>query len=222
MKTLVLGDIHGRLIWSDILTKEQPNKIIFLGDYVSSHDNISGEQQLVNLEDILNLKEFRPNDVVLLRGNHDLQHMGYYWASCSGLNRTVLNNFPKGRFEKLSQWIYIQDNILFSHAGISQVWLDNCHIKVEEINNMPIDEHFAFTPDNRYDYCGESKTQPPTWIRPWILMECKAKGNWTQVIGHTSVKKCQIVPEDKNIWLCDALGSGSYLIIEDRFEAREL
>lgn len=222
MKILVLGDIHGRLIWSDIITKEQPDKIIFLGDYVSSHDNIPGEQQLANLEDILNLKESRPNDVILLRGNHDLQHMGYYWASCSGLNRVVLNNFPRERFEKLTQWIYIYDHTLFSHAGVSQVWLDNCHIKVEEINNMPIDEHFAFTPDNRRDYCGESKTQSPVWIRPWTLIECKADGDWIQVIGHTTVRKCQTIRDDKNIWLCDALRYSSYLIIDDKFEERKL
>lgn len=222
MKTLVLGDIHGRIIWSDIIAKEQPDKIIFLGDYVSSHDDISGEQQLANLEDILNFKESRPDDVVLLRGNHDLQHMGYYWASCSGLNLIVLDNFPKERFEKLTQWVYTHDHILFSHAGVSQVWLDNCHMKVEEINSMPIDEQFAFTPDNRHDYCGESETQPPVWIRPWTLIDCKATGDWIQVIGHTTVRKCQTIPGDENIWLCDALGSGSYLIIEDKFEAREL
>lgn len=95
-------------------------------------------------------------------------------------------------------------------------------MKVEEINSMPIDEQFAFTPDNRHDYCGESETQPPVWIRPWTLIDCKATGDWIQVIGHTTVRKCQTIPGDKNIWLCDALGSGSYLIIEDKFEAREL
>ena len=57
MKTLVLGDIHGRTCWYDIIEDEQPDKIIFLGDYVSTHENISAEQQCSNLEDILNFKE---------------------------------------------------------------------------------------------------------------------------------------------------------------------
>ena len=57
MKTLVLGDIHGRTCWYDIIVDEQPDKIIFLGDYVSTHENISAEQQCSNLEDILNFKE---------------------------------------------------------------------------------------------------------------------------------------------------------------------
>lgn len=70
MKILVLGDIHGRTIWKDIIEKENPDKVIFLGDYVSTHDNISADQQLSNLNNILNYKEENSDKVVLLRGNH--------------------------------------------------------------------------------------------------------------------------------------------------------
>ena len=71
MKILVLGDIHGRLLWADIVEKEQPDLTIFLGDYVSTHDKVSADQQLSNLEDILNYKEANPDKVILLRGNHE-------------------------------------------------------------------------------------------------------------------------------------------------------
>lgn len=67
---LVIGDIHGRSIWKDIIEKENPDKIIFLGDYVSTHENISAKQQLFNLEDILNYKRENSDKVILLRGNH--------------------------------------------------------------------------------------------------------------------------------------------------------
>ena len=70
MKILVLGDIHGRIIWEDIIDKENPDKTVCLGDYVCTHDNISSEQQLSNLEDILNYKEKNSDKVILLRGNH--------------------------------------------------------------------------------------------------------------------------------------------------------
>ena len=50
MKILVLGDIHGRLCWYDIIADEQPDKIVFLGDYVSTHEIISSQQQCSNLE----------------------------------------------------------------------------------------------------------------------------------------------------------------------------
>lgn len=79
MKILVLGDIHGRTIWKDIIEKENPDKVIFLGDYVSTHDNISSTQQLNNLEDILAYKEDNLDKVILLRGNHKkLTNFNYY------------------------------------------------------------------------------------------------------------------------------------------------
>ena len=72
-KILVLGDIHGRILWKDIIEQENPDKIIFLGDYVSTHEGISARQQLSNLEEILTYKENNPDKVILLRGNHKIQ-----------------------------------------------------------------------------------------------------------------------------------------------------
>lgn len=226
MKILVLGDIHGRTIWKDIIEKENPDKIIFLGDYVSTHDNISAKQQLSNLEDILNYKEENSNKVILLRGNHDIQHLGYYWAECSGYYLIICqymseSNF-KERFLKLTQWVHIDDElkVIFSHAGISRVWMDNSKISdVNEINNLEPTELFGFTPDSPYDYYGDSVTQPPTWIRPTSLCKCNISG-WDQVVGHTPVRKDivnikKITKENRNIWLCDALELSKYLIIEN-------
>ena len=38
MKTLLIADLHGLDIWKNIVAKEQPDKIIFLGDYWDSFD----------------------------------------------------------------------------------------------------------------------------------------------------------------------------------------
>lgn len=226
MKILVLGDIHGRLHWLDIVQKEQPDLTIFLGDYVSTHDDISAEQQLSNLEDILNYKEENPDKVVLLRGNHDTQHLGYPWAECSGWNGKVWHymgesNF-KERFLKLTQWIHIDDNlkVVFSHAGVSKVWMDNSGIDdVHKINNLEPSELFGFLPDNYFDMCGTSKTQSPVWIRPEVLCQCNVVG-YDQVVGHTPIKEIHKIVEStkgkQTIWLCDSLGFYNYLVIEDR------
>lgn len=192
MKTLVLGDIHGRLIWMDIIDKENPDKVIFLGDYVSTHEDISAEQQCSNLEDILNYKEENPNKVILLRGNHDMQHLGYSWARCSGLDRKVENWMTgiKQRFLGLTQWIYVQDNVVFSHAGVTEEWFKNVQrndkfVKtLEDINGLEPSELFGFTPCKLSDYSGDSCTQPLTWIRPWTLIH-HAYGDYTYVVGHT-------------------------------------
>lgn len=216
MKTLVLGDIHGRLHWLDIISKENPDKVIFLGDYVSTHEGIPAEQQMSNLEDILNYKDENPDKVVLLRGNHDTQHLGYYWAECSGWDQDIYKGMKpiKNRFLKLTQWVYRipNTNIVCSHAGISEKFLDNIckYFKsqdgwdfniydqdelINHINDIPPCELFGFTPCKLSDYTGESSTQPCTWIRPYTLLHYGIK-NIIHVVGHTPVKNiCNIKEE---------------------------
>lgn len=235
MKILVLGDIHGRMCWNDIINLEKPDKTIFLGDYVSTHDDITDEQQCMNLEDILNHKEDNPDKVILLRGNHDIQHLGYHWAECSGYFPKVANwlseSYMKGRFLKLTQWIHIEDDVIFSHAGISKVWWTYLNLgeptkenllKINELEPSPL---FGFTPDRMSDYYGDSYSQPCTWIRPMSLAQNHIEG-WDQVVGHTRVQRPgNIMPnlefyrENWNItmkefWCIDALPL-QYMIIED-------
>lgn len=243
MKILVLGDIHGRTIWKDIIEKENPDKVIFLGDYVSTHEGISSDQQIEELYAILDYKDNNPDKVILLRGNHDTQHLGYYWAECSGWNPKVWQKMSqpefKERFLKLTQWIYISDELktIFSHAGISQRWLEDVEkqivkeggpqyddgsidqeIVLELINSMDPSELFGFRPCYGMDMCGTSPTQPLTWIRPETLCTCNIAG-WDQVVGHTPQRKIskmvQATKGKQTIWLCDSLGFDNYLVIED-------
>ena len=225
MRTLVIGDIHGKTIWKDIIKKENPDKIIFLGDYVTTHEGISSEAQIANLEEILDYKEANSSKVILLRGNHDIQHLGYYWAECSGLDRTVLEYMSKEtfkeRFLSLTQWVYIDKelNTIFSHAGVSRVWMESVNCDIEDLNTLIPSELFGFTPDSLFDCYGDSVTQPPTWIRPRALCKCNISG-YDQVVGHTPVTHGIVnirkaTKENRNIWLCDALGLSKYLLIEN-------
>ena len=59
MKTLILGDIHGRDCWKKIIKSELPDLTIFLGDYVTSHENIHSEIQINNVFEILEYKVLR-------------------------------------------------------------------------------------------------------------------------------------------------------------------
>ena len=243
-KVLILGDIHGRIHWRDIISKENPDKVVFLGDYVSTHEGIPADQQCSNLEDILNYKEENPNKVVLLRGNHGNQHLGYSWAECYGYDKQVGRYMSslevKERFLKLTQWIYIDNDLktIFSHAGISEIWLKkfaepvvidkigsqyddgsiDLEILLDHINDLEPSEIFGFTPNNYFDMCGTSKTQPPTWIRPETLCMCNVIG-WDQVVGHTPVRKISKMIQNtkgkQTVWLCDSLGDYNYLVIED-------
>lgn len=243
MKILVLGDIHGRRIWKEILEKENPDLTIFLGDYVSTHELISAKEQIENLEEILQYKEENPSKVILLRGNHDTQHLGYHWAECSGWDGQVWNKMSnpefKEKFLSLTQWIYVDESLktIFSHAGISSRWLEDVEkylvlnrgsqyddgtIDIEEvinlINTIEPNELFGFRPSGYMDMCGTSPTQPCTWIRPEVLQSCNVVG-FDQVVGHTPQrgvsKIVQSTKGKQTIWLCDCLGYRGYLVIED-------
>lgn len=235
MKILVLGDIHGLGCWEPIIEKENPDLTIFLGDYVSSHGLVTEKQQIDNLRKILEYKEENPDNVILLRGNHDMEAL-YYWAECYPVTGEFVKAFMRlneERFLNNTQWIYLYKNICFSHAGVSSIWMKQKNLKsLEDINTLEPSEKFAFTPCKMSDYSGNSVTQPPTWIRPWTLIDCAYKG-YIHVVGHTSVKPgIRNIKEEyikhgsysqveldhfADVWCCDALPE-EYLIIEnDKF-----
>ena len=237
-KILILGDIHGRSIWKDIIAKEQPRIVIFLGDYCTTHDDISPEDQLKNLLEILDMKEGEwdwgsfvgsnsysgPDEIIMLRGNHDLQCLGYYWTrGWSGFEPYVNEHFPKERFLKNTQWVY-EFNVevdgknkkyVCSHAGISEEWLKMIEYTgtISHINEFGPDAKFGFT---GWESSGNDPTQSLTWIRPHSLL--KHLAHPYQIVGHTPVKEVtRLRTEDSSIevWLCDALGENQYLIIEN-------
>lgn len=224
MKTVVFGDIHGRDIWKQVIGSELPDKVIFLGDYFTSRENISEEDQVSNLKDILTYRKDNRETVIMLRGNHDTEALGYEWAMCSPtFYRKDLLEPLKETFLEESQWAYEQDGIIFSHAGISETWLKLIGISpessdiVDQLNSKEPCSVFGFRPgpDNPWDRYGESVFQPCTWIRPRSLM--KSMIGKTQVVGHTrsSAIGCeQVNDRDNCIWLCDRLPY-SCLVIED-------
>jgi predicted phosphodiesterase len=38
-KTVVIGDIHGRDSWKQIIKDQNPDRVVFMGDYFDSYDN---------------------------------------------------------------------------------------------------------------------------------------------------------------------------------------
>lgn len=230
MKIIFIGDTHGRDTWKKILQKEGTYDLaVFAGDYVATHEDIDAKTQIDNLKEILTLKEKSPDKIILLRGNHDMQHLGYYWAECSGHIPDVESKMKKlkKRFLDNTQWVYIYNKIIFSHAGVSEVWMKNMKIdSPEDINKLEPSACFSFITNNPFDFSGDSITQPCVWIRPNALVHSAIKG-YTQVVGHTPVMKIFNIKDKEpkckeNIWLCDTLPFEYLVIRDDKFEPRHV
>lgn len=126
MKTISIGDIHGRDYWKSI-NPDEYDKIIFVGDYTDSfvYPDI---HILNNLLDIIAFKENYPDKVVLLLGNHDTDNYMVGRAKCSGFRSemySALNKLFKRKENlfDLAFGIKTEDfEYLWTHAGIHSGW----------------------------------------------------------------------------------------------------
>lgn len=124
MKIISLGDIHGRPYWKKINPKDW-DKIIFIGDYVDSF-NVPTEKILSNLRDIVQFKKKYKDKVILLYGNHDLSYAFWPDYLCSGFKpeMSFLYRDIFDRNREFFQAAYQYKNYLWTHAGVSNKWLE--------------------------------------------------------------------------------------------------
>ena len=233
MKTVVIGDVHGRSLWKLIVNTENPDRIVFIGDYFDSFD-INTADQLNNMLDILEYKKNSGKEVILLIGNHDHHYfpeIGY--TGTSGYQRV-------GKFQiepvldtnrDQFQMAYEMDGYLFTHAGVSSVFMDNIYgtdswnvdTVVNDLNELWKHKPLAFE-FTGWDPYGDNIQQTPIWIRPGSLMKANKKHpikkRYIQVVGHTQVDKIDLNWTDKaaggRYIRIDAQGtSGEYLILQN-------
>lgn len=202
LKTVIIGDIHGRPIWKDIIEKENPDRVVFLGDYFDSFE-IPRIFQINNFENIINFKIDNPQiEIILLIGNHDF----HYFPEIGDQNMTgfqghivsiqIKNSINEHRGHL--QMAYQFDDVVCTHAGISEVWLKEMYWEgepiVEYVNDFWVYKPLAFTLVSGWNPYGDDTFQSPIWIRPRSLMKGAKpfKKKIIQVVGHTSVEKVDI------------------------------
>lgn len=215
MKTIVLGDIHGRSAWADILKAEQPDRVIFLGDYMDSFD-VKPEDQIENLYKILDVK-----NAIRCIGNHDFHYLTNdnderYSGFNLSIKRIIQPILKEAVEENKIVPLFVEDKIIYSHAGVSKFWLTNISNvnKVEDINNETFDyDTLRFNYLKGYNPYGDTLSQGPIWIRPASLFKDQLDG-YIQIVGHTPTRK---IIQEGNLFLCDCLehGDGEYLQIID-------
>lgn len=127
MRTLVIGDIHGRDFWKGLTQKHSVDKVVFVGDYVDSYD-IPTPKIRENLEDIVNFARNNIGKVELLVGNHDIQYIFHPKYQCSGFNSVALFDYQIIFRENrdLFKAAHLQGDYLISHAGVTQSLWNLC------------------------------------------------------------------------------------------------
>jgi len=127
IKTITVGDLHGRTYWEDI----NPNDygyIVFVGDYTDSF-HLSNLEIKINLKKLIDFKRKYPDKVILLLGNHDL---AYYWyISTSGTSgfkiEALADLYELFRIESdkdFFQAAFQIENCIWTHAGIHHLWYE--------------------------------------------------------------------------------------------------
>lgn len=236
MKTLILGDTHGRSNWKDVLAAHpDAARVVFMGDYLDSF-NISGVEQLYNFNEIIRFKEETDKEVIMLLGNHDHHYMdvGETYSGYKAAHKWDFNDALKKNMHHL-QIAYLLDDVLFTHAGVSPIWMDDTfgytgwtrETLVADLNELYKAKPTLFNFSHLgWDPSGDSVEQGPMWIRPRSLMKSNTgdnglKKHFRQVVGHTQVKNIfdSFVASEKAMgsryYLVDAMEEGGYVIYED-------
>jgi predicted MPP superfamily phosphohydrolase len=224
MKIVVIGDLHGKGVWLDIVKKESADKYVFVGDYFDSFD-ISFEYQNINFKDLIKFKEQNEDKVVLLIGNHDYHYMKNIHERYSGyqnIYRDVIEVMLDDAFNKNYLSIcYKYNDFIFTHAGITKTWYET-FIKKDGVDldkiEIELNDYLKYKPNvynfnigKNNSYYGDDITQSPLWVRPNSLLKDGIDGI-KQVVGHTAINGIRI---EKNLILVDCFDyKNEYLVID--------
>jgi hypothetical protein len=232
LKTVVIGDIHGRPFWKKVIDREfSADRYIFVGDYFDNIDYTS-YQQTVNFLHIIAYKMTHPEkEVVMLIGNHD----HHYFPEVGNL---MTSGYQEQHFTDMEtvikmhrsnlQVAYQFDDFLISHAGVSSVFMDNTfgadNWQYDNIstllNDLFLKDPMAFR-FNGKEPSGDDPEQGPFWIRTESLVKSnknRLESQCIQIFGHTKIDRIHRIGKitGSRYQLIDTLGtSGEYLVIEN-------
>lgn len=225
MKTIVLGDIHGRTMWKDIVNKENPDRVIFIGDYFDSREEYTAEDEMNNFLDIIEYKKTSGKEVILLIGNHDFHYLELdkeYSGFQYGAHVSIHQLLKKHR-EHLQMAYFLHGafgDILFTHSGVTATFMMQTGWGGESITGW-LNDLFYYRPRTFQfisggDQYGDDTYQSPIWVRPKSLVSDPLP-LVIQVVGHTRQQEITHIKKGKNrFYFIDTLGiSGEYLVIDN-------
>jgi predicted phosphodiesterase len=223
MYILVISDVHGRPDWKTIIAQEESaEQIVFLGDYFDSFD-INTQDQIANFKDIITFKEQNPGKVILLTGNHDVHYLPYFismnehYSGFQARKAYTISELIQSNFHHL-QMAHRHENYLFTHAGVTNTWLNNNRFDEDQDATTFINDLFQYKPAafrfRGNDPYGNSIESSPVWVRPESLLnDAYKKEEFKQVAGHTVFKHITIMEE--RYFFVDAQETREYLTLSN-------
>lgn len=201
---LAIGDIHGKECWKKLVDKDYDD-LYFVGDYFDNYENTPAVQQIRNFKEICELAR-NDSRVHLCIGNHDYHYLrglgksesysGFQWYSRFDIQEVLEQNFD------LLNVIYLSNDTIISHAGVTKTFLSNCNCTLENLNQKFKENRILISFDDRcYDPYGDDPCSSPIWVRPRSLLK-DCVDEYKQIVGHTKYKE---ITHINNITFIDCL-----------------
>ncbi len=211
MKTIHIGDIHGRSFWKHIVSANpDADKIVFHGDYFDDYETTTTRSQIENFEEIVELRKKEPDRIILLTGNHDLHYIPVVGETYSGYQTTGAIDIWISMSERLKymQMCYITKHFICSHAGITKTFLERVGIENDKDLEKNLNELLEFRPKKfgfyGIDLYGDDITQGPVWVRPNSLL---ADGiPKLHIVGHSKCPRIELLKGNCNVYKIDTSG----------------
>lgn len=218
MRTIAIGDLHGKDCWKQV-DFNLYQKVIFIGDYTDSY-TLSTEVIYKSLLQLIALKKAHPEKVILLLGNHDIQYLFFPNFRCTGFrpeaqrDLTALFLLNKECFQVAFQ----QGNYLFTHAGVSNSWM-NQYAELKEVfkrekNSMSDALNKVYHSENYYLLHDVGKVRGGIFKFGGILWADRSETNRDylegvhQVVGHTPMENIKTFGDsDSSITYIDVLNT---------------
>ena len=192
-KILIVPDVHGRAFWHRAMELvDQVDQIVFLGDYLDpySHEGISFDLALEEFNKILEFKKEYPDLITLLVGNHDMHYIIEDFMDCSRRNTDILDQLHKLYNSNLDLFnlIHIEDDWLFSHAGVYKGWMDKYEFTLEDLNLKTfLGSHWPALEDLSFYRGGYNSVGSCVWADIRESVKNELFPEYKQVVGHTQL-----------------------------------
>jgi len=221
MKIAVVSDIHQSVYWRYLIEKENDfDKIIFMGDEFDCWKN-KWPLQMNNAENIITFKKSCQEKIDLCWSNHAISY--FLNEKCSGYqadHAIDIKEFYK-RNKNFYNVIYVYDNWIFSHGGVSAKWMKSCGIdNLSEVNTLFNEKpnYFKWVGPDSY---GNNSNEGPLWIRTDALIMNHVHG-FNQAVGHTENLQPRIVKKFKQVFVfCDTHEHNYLTVIDTKTNAVE-